>query len=285
MGIIMKMFSTILLMIFILSVSLKSQEFKSPESAAYDPVQNRYYISNFGDGNIIEVDSNGVRYYFKKGLAKSLGMIIQDNILYVISNFKKVTGFSLADTSRTFEIIIEQAKFLNDITGDGKDNLYVTDSNAKKIYKINVSIKSYSLFWDSDLNGPNGILYNKQTHSIIVCNFTNNALIQSISLKDSAISVLDSTKFSNLDGLAIDNQGNIYVSFWDSGSFKTGFTKTGSVYKYDNAFINSPQLIASNLYGPADIFYNMYKSELVIPLFLENVVKFISITADVTQNK
>lgn len=276
----MKCFSFIILLLFVLVDLSISQEFIAPESAAYDPVNNRYFISNYGDGNIIEIDSNGIKYYFKKGLAKSLGMIIQEDILYVISNFKKVTGFSLADTSRTFEIIIEQAKFLNDITGDGKDNLYVTDSNAKKIYKINVSIKSYSLFWDSDLNGPNGILYNKQTHSIIVCNFTNNALIQSISLKDSAISVLDSTKFSNLDGLAIDNQGNIYVSFWDSGSFKTGFTHNGSVYKYDNAFKNSPQLVTSNLYGPADIFYNAYKNELIVPLLLGNEVKYIFIGSD-----
>lgn len=271
----MKHPSFILILIFTFFALAKSQEFKAPESAAYDPIQNRYFISNFGDGNIIEVDSNGVRHYFKKGLAKSLGMIIENDILYVISNFKKVSGLSITDTSEVIEIVIGEAIFLNDITSDNQGNLYVTDSNAKKIYKITNDLKSYSLLWDSNLEGPNGILYNDRTNSIIVCNFTEKALIQSISLTDSSISVLDSTQFNNLDGLTIDNQGNIYVSFWDSGSFKTGFTKRGSVYKYDNDFINNPQLITGNLYGPADIFYNKYNDELVIPLLLGSDVKFI----------
>ena len=276
----MKCFSFIILLLFVLVDLSISQEFIAPESAAYDPVNNRYFISNYGDGNIIEIDSNGIKYYFKKGLAKSLGMIIQEDILYVISNFKKVTGFSIVDTSESFEITIDEAMFLNDITGDDNGNLYVTDSNTKRIYKVKNDLKSYSTFWNRDLAGPNGILYNKYTHSLIVCNFTENALIQSINLKDSTISVLDSTKFNNLDGLTIDNQGNVYVSFWDSGSFKTGFTHNGSVYKYDNAFKNSPQLVTSNLYGPADIFYNAYKNELIVPLLLGNEVKYIFIGSD-----
>ena len=261
--------------------ALKSQDFVVPESASYDPVQKRYFISNYGDGNIIEIDSNGVKHYFKKGLTKSLGIIVRENVLYVISDFKKVSGFSLTDSSTVLEIMINEATFLNDITSDKQDHLYVTDSNAKKIYRININSKSYSTFWDSDLNGPNGSLYNKRTHSIIVCNFTEKALIQSINLNDSTISTLASTEFDNLDGLTIDKQGNIYVSSWAPGSFKDGFTKKGTIYKYDNSFKNTPQLIISNLHGPADIFYNTHKNELVIPLFLDNNVKFISIDSNV----
>ena len=216
---------------------------------SYDPDQRRYFISNFGNGNIIEIDSAGNKRYFKNGLAKSLGIVIQNEVLYVISNSKKITGFSLIDTSISLELILDEAIFLNDITGDNQGSLYVTDSNAKKIYKIKNDLTSYRIFWDTDLSDPNGILYNKYNHNLIVCNFTEKALIQSINLKDSTISVLDSTEFNNLDGLTIDGLGNIYVSSWDSGSFKSGFTHNGSVYKYDNGFKNNPQLIVGNLYG------------------------------------
>jgi DNA-binding beta-propeller fold protein YncE len=252
----------------------------APESVAYDPVQKRYFISNFGNGNILEIDSLGNKQYFKTGLVKSIGMVIQYNVLYVVSNSKRITGFNLIDTSKSFELTIDEALFLNDITSDNAGNLYVTDSNAKMIYKINKNQESYTLFWNTNLTGPNGILYNKYKHNLIVCNFTENALIQSINLKDSTISVLDSTEFNNLDGLTIDEDGNIYVSLWDSGSFKTGFSHNGSVYKYDNGFQNNPQLIIENLYGPTDIFYNIYKDELVIPLLLGNEVKYVSVEMD-----
>ncbi len=266
----------VILLIFNLFTLCISQEFIAPESAAYDPIHKRYFISNFGDGNIIELDSCGNKHYFKKGLSKSLGIIIQNDVLYVISNFKKVTGFSLTDSSENFDITINEAMFLNDITSDNDGNLYVTDSNAKKVFKLKTNLKTYSTFWESNLPGPNGILYNKYTKSIIICNFTENALIQSIDIQDSTISVLDSTDFNNLDGLSMDADGNIYVSYWDSGSFNTGFMHSGAVYKYDNAFKNNPQLVVDNLHGPADIFFNTCNNELVIPLLLENKVKFIS---------
>ena len=262
------------------SSKLIAQEFINPESAVYNPIQKRYLISNFGNGKILEIDSLGKIKYFKQGLAKSLGMIIHDDVLYVISNSKRVTGFSFTATSSSHEITIADAIFLNDITSDMSGNLYVTDSNAKKIYKLSNNLKKYSIIWDTDLEGPNGILYNKYNHNLIVCNFTKNALIQSINLKDSTISVLDSTEFNNLDGLTIDENGNIYVSYWDSGSFKTGYTHNGSVYKYDNAFKNSPQLVICNLYGPADIFFNHYRDELVIPLLLGNDIKYVSIVPE-----
>ncbi|MEJ2052487.1 MAG: hypothetical protein P8X42_01090, partial [Calditrichaceae bacterium] len=63
--------------------SLLSQEYKSPESAVYDPVGKRYFISNFGDGSIIELDSIRIKHYFKTGLSNSLGMIIHDKTLFV----------------------------------------------------------------------------------------------------------------------------------------------------------------------------------------------------------
>lgn len=276
----MKSFLFMILFIYVSFSLCISQEFIAPESAAYDPIHNRYFISNFGDGNIIEIDSIGNKHYFKKGLTKSLGMIIQKDVLYVVSNFKRVTGFSLTDTSKNMAITIKEAMFLNDITGDNNGSLYITDSNAKKIFKLKSDLTKYSTFWDTDLSDPNGILFNKYTQSIIVCNFTGNALIQSINLNDSTISVLDSTEFNNLDGLTIDDQGYIYVSYWDSGNFKTGFKHNGAVYKYDNAFKNNPQLVIGNLYGPADIFYNTANHELVIPSLLGNEVLYLSTNRD-----
>jgi len=263
---------------------LHSQEYNQPESAVYDPAGKRYFISNFGDGNIIELDSSGEKNYFKTGLSNSLGMIISNDILYVVSERKNVYGFSLINGDEVFRITIAEAAFLNDITCDNRNNLYVSGSNTGAIYKITPADSSYSVYWNKDLDGPNGILFNEHTNSIVVCNFVENALIQSISLDDSVIVTLDSTGIDNLDGLAMDETGNIYVSCWRAGSFQTGFPREGAVYKYDNSLNIGPELIINNLYGPADIFYNPYKRELAIPLLLDNQLKFIPVSSNTNTN-
>ncbi len=246
-----------------------------PESAAYDPLTKRYFVSNFGDGSIIQIDSAGEKTYFKKGLSKLLGIIIYENTLYVVDNPKTIRGFDIKDGSPKLKIQIKEATFLNDITCDDSGFLYVTCSNTATIFKINTVSQTYSLFMKTK-GGPNGIIYDKAKNRLLVCYFTEKATIDQINLKDSTISTIVSTEFTNLDGLALNEEGNCYVSVWGPGSFETGYQK-GSIYKYDNLFKEKPVIVSSGHHGPADIYFNKEKNELVIPSLLADTVEFLSL--------
>jgi sugar lactone lactonase YvrE len=257
-----------------------SQEFREPESAAFDPRTNRYFVSNYGDGNIIQIDSTGAKTYFKQGLSKLLGMVIQGNILYVVQNPKTIRGFDITDGSPTLEVEIKEALFLNDITSDGSGSLYVTDSRANAVFAVNISSQTYSLLVKTKSTDPNGIVYDKSRNRLLVCYFRENAPIDEISLKDSTMSTVVQTGFDNLDGLALDELGNCYVSSWGPGSFAAKFKAVGTIYRYDNLFTEGPTIVSTGYLGPADIFFNVWKNELVIPLLLDNSVKFLPLKRD-----
>ncbi|WP_075186191.1 SMP-30/gluconolactonase/LRE family protein [Teredinibacter haidensis] len=258
------------IMTLLVSNVINAQAFQTPESAAFDSSSNRYFISNYGDGNIIQLDSAGNKSYFKTGLSKSLGMIIKDDILYVVSNPKMVKGFRLSDASQVFEIEISEGLFLNDITSDDSGFLYVTDSRLKAVFKIDLSKKTYSLFVKTELDNPNGIIFDKANNRLVMCYFEEDSPIDQITLKDAVRTEIIKPGFDNLDGIAIDELGNFYISSWGAGSFSTGFKKEGTIYKFDNQFSVKPKAVSTGHHGPADIFYSLEKSELIIPLFMEN---------------
>ena len=251
-----------------------AQEYNVPESAAYDPASNRYFISNYGDGNIIQIDSTGKKSFFKQGLSKSLGMIIKDDILYVVNNFKMVKGFRLSDSQEVFEVLIKEAQFLNDITCDENGFLYVTDSRVMAIYKIDISGQTYSLFVKTQQDNPNGIVYDKANKRLVLCYFHEHTQVDQVSLSDSVLSVIIKTELHNFDGIAMDKSGNFYISSWGAGSFSNGFKREGTIYRFDHQFKKDPVKVLSGLYGPADIYYSKEKQELIIPLFLDNNVTF-----------
>jgi len=269
---------TIFFLLIFLSISdfSYSQEFNMPESAVYDSLTKRYFVSNFGDGSIIQIDSTGEKIYFKQGLSKPLGILIYENTLYLVDNPKTVRGFDITDGSSKLEIEIEEASFLNDITIDNSGFLYVTGSTTATVYKIDINSQSYSAFMKTK-GGPNGITYDKTNNRLLVCYFVEKSTIDEISLKDSTISTLLSTDFTNLDGITLDEKGNCYISEWGPGSFESGYSKECKIYKYDNSLKKEPELISSVHHGPADIYFNKYKNELLIPSLLANTLEFISL--------
>ena len=263
------------LLLGIFGQSSHSQVFKIPESAAFDSAANLYFISNYGDGSIVQIDSSGEKSYFKRGLSKPLGMILCGKTLYVVDNPKTVSGFDITDGKPTMAVQIAQARFLNDIAQDTSGFLYVTDSNA--VFKINVVSQSATLFVKTRFENANGIVYDAFNNRLLICYFREKASIDAISLEDSSISAVVSTPFDNLDGLSMDASGNVYVSSWGAGSFASGFTEQGKIVKYDNLFKQEPVVVSTGLYGPADIFFNRVKNELVIPLFLSHTVTFLKL--------
>ena len=144
-------------------------------------------------------------------------------------------------------------------------------------YKISLNSKIYSLFVKTELDNPNGIIYDKWNDRLVLCYFREESQIDQVNLGDSVLSTIVRPGLNNLDGISLDASGNFYISSWGSGSFKEGFNKTGTIYKCDNSFINEPIIFSTGHQGPADIYFNIKKNELAIPLFLENKVKFISI--------
>jgi len=75
------------------------------------------------------------------------------------------------------------------------------------------------------------------------------------------------TKLSNLDGLARDKSGSIYVSSWGSNA----------VYRFDSSFKNPPVLVSEGHMGPADISIIKNKQRLCIPNFISNKVQFVNL--------
>lgn len=265
------------LIAFTSAIVYSQQFFINPESAAFDTLTNCYFVSNFYGNSIIKIDSSERKSVFKKNISHPCGMIICENILYVVENPNKIAGYKISDGIQVLEVQIKEAVFLNDITYDNEGNLYVTDTRLNAVFQIDRSNGNYSLLVKTLMNGPNGIIYDKFNNHLLVCYFREKSTIDMIDIKKAKIEILVQTDIDNLDGITLDELGNCYVSSFGPGSFKEGFKKEGSIYKFNRSFKKKAIKIKTGLLGPADIYYNKKKKELAIPLFLDNRIEFLNL--------
>jgi sugar lactone lactonase YvrE len=258
--------SLILCILLLLCGISMAQSYNNPESIAYDQVADRYFVSNKSGNTIVQLDLNeNVTPFVSDDLNGPKGLLIVGDTLISVNN-TSVQGFLLSDASRVFNILIDGAVFMNDVTEDNKGSLYVSDTGAGKVYQISLKTGEYSTVVDS-LVSPNGLLYDSKRHAILICNWGQNAKIQSLNLSDSTLIDLVTTELSNLDGLTFDDKGNIYVSSWGSNA----------VYRFDASFKNPPVLISEGHNGPADISIIQDKQRLCIPNFNSNTIQFVNL--------
>ena len=64
----------------------------NPESVVFDSLQNRYLVSNWGNGAIVEIDSTGAQSYFSVALAHVAGLHIVGDTLWAASNNGSYNG-------------------------------------------------------------------------------------------------------------------------------------------------------------------------------------------------
>jgi SMP-30/gluconolaconase/LRE-like protein/type IX secretion system substrate protein len=253
------------LSIIILTFNLSAQLLNLPESVEYDPYNNRYLVSNWGNGNIIQIDSTGTQSIWLSNVQCFAGLHRQENILYVACREAGVKGFDLLTGENVLDVDIPEAENINDIVADNSGNLYVSYPTGDVIYKVDIATGQYWIFADNDLDVPNGMYFEEENNRIILVSYRVNSPIQQISLEDSTVTLITYPGLHNLDGISRDNEGNYYVSSWQNNR----------VYKFESTFLDQPEIFSNHTDDPADIFFDQINNVLAVPLFFTHQIEFL----------
>jgi len=165
---------------------------------------------NFSKTNGLTFDTNNILYACDYGIGAILTFDMSGNCEVLIDGF-------------------EGNKFNrpNDLAFDNKGNLYFTDpkSYGKEIldgalYKYNLKSKSL-LQVDNELAFPNGIAFSLDFSQLYVCESAKNRIL--VYEFDNSGKLKNPNVFVELpggdpDGLAFDNEGNLYVAHFGGGA-------------------------------------------------------------------
>jgi sugar lactone lactonase YvrE len=127
-----------------------------PESVLYDPKTNSLFISNMDIGTIDRFDVNGkiIKNDWLSGLQSNKGMGIYKGLLYTAET-SAVAVIDIKKGSVVKRIPIPEAIMLNDLAIDRKGLIYVSDTRAGKVYKIENEVPTVYL---ENIKGANGLL-------------------------------------------------------------------------------------------------------------------------------
>lgn len=234
-----------------------------PESVAFDAKGNILYVACIngkpdekdGNGTIAKVGVDGKIQAtdWATGLDAPKGMGIHGGNLYV-ADITQVRTISLATGKITSSIELEGSKFLNDITIDKKGNVYVSDTQAGRIYKVKDN-KAEVYFEGPELNGVNGLL--ALDNGLFIVNFADgNAFKLSADKKLSPAGKVA----EGADGVVPVGKDEYLVSSWH-----------GEVYYVDAK--GAKKLIdTKDKVNAADIEYDPRTKTLYVPTFFANSV-------------
>lgn len=236
------------------SVNWASAQYASPESVEYDPVGDRYFVSN--------LSSQLIRYRDQAGTVTTLvdvgdapyGLELLGDTLYACVG-GSVKGFSTSDGTLVFDLDLN-ASFLNGITTDGSF-LYVTDFGSSRIYKVDPVGNSYETLVSNTNGTPNGIVWDPVGERLVVVFWNANAPIKGYDRETGAAQTLvANTGLGNIDGITIDCLGNFLVASWSPdriSRFEPTFTQP------------AVDLGIAGLNNPADIDFDTVNDRVCIP--------------------
>ena len=261
-----------LLKIFVLiSLICLSQSYNGPESIEYVPFNDSYFVSNSSNGQILELDNNNNLSVFVNNIAAGphglelvedyIGPKWAGHVLYVCSG-GRLYGY---DNNGTQVLNYNlNGSFLNGITKKiGEDvDLFITDFSAKKLYRYNILENSHYEICSFNKN-PNGVYYDHLNSRLLVVCWGWNAPIYEVDIATGEYSTIINTGLSNLDGITMDQCGNIYVSAWSSNA----------IHKYNWDF-SETEIVLNGLSAPADICYNPINDIIGIPNSGNNSITF-----------
>jgi hypothetical protein len=229
-----------------------------------------------GDGQIIKLDNKGKileKAFVKETLNAPKGIAIYKGILY-INDIDRLLAIDLKTGNKLYEIdFSEDTSFLNDIAVWDKTTLYVSATDKNKLFKVNLTDKSYSeVITDKTIAGINGLYCNKKTSKLYVNGFGSdnkpNGIVGYINLKNNKFKQLTELE-GYYDGIYIHDD-ILYFSNWVAFE-KKGIILSMQLSNGKLSVIKMPEPIS----GPAD--FTIFKNQLVIPGMMDGTLLFVPI--------
>ena len=129
---------------------------KTPESVLYDSKSNSLYVSSMGSGSIVRIGLDGkiIKSDWVTGLNANKGSALFNGLLYTA----EPSAIAVIDVDKALvvkRIPIDGAVMLNDVAMDSKGVVYVSDTRAGKVYRIDGDKPTLYL---ENLPGANGLL-------------------------------------------------------------------------------------------------------------------------------
>jgi outer membrane protein assembly factor BamB len=129
---------------------------RNPESVLYDSLSNSIYVSCMGAGKIARIGTDGkiMEQSWVAGLASNKGTALFNGLLYTAET-AAIAVIDVKKASVIKRIQVQSAIMLNDVAVDAKGIVYVTDTRAGKVYRIEADSATIYL---ENLPGANGLL-------------------------------------------------------------------------------------------------------------------------------
>ncbi len=251
-----------------LTTTACGQTYSGPESVEYHPRLDRHLVSNTNAGNILSRAADGTLSVFTADPGGPYGIELLAGTLFVLDS-GQVKGYDIDSAAPVMSFPIPGAAFLNGITSNGVDTLYVSDFSARRIHSINVANLAAPVLGTPVVVGPqpNGLVFDAANDRLLIATWGSNADVLSLDLGTPGASPVDliNTALTSFDGIALDCNGAIIVSAWNACG--AGGSPNGCLRRFDPPFTlgSVPQVLANNLGNPADIDFSMVRGHIAVP--------------------
>ena len=273
------------IVLFSTSIMAEQPVFSQPESAYFytsgstDP--GVYFISSTNGDDVgwvskLAADGSMIDSRWATDLRHPMGMRVSGKRLW-INNTTEIVGLNLDNPNDRIVHPIDGAISLNDLATDSSGHAYLSDSMNSRVVRVDLATGENSTYISTLPSSPNGVLVQGDRLYIASWGVMSDRPEERaewitktagdlywVSLKDSKKSRhIIVPELGNLDGVEIDQKGNIYVSDWESGK----------LYKISSG---AKMVVDLGLYGQglADIGLNSLTGELVLPVMLSSEVLF-----------
>jgi sugar lactone lactonase YvrE len=275
------------IVLFSTSIMAEQPVFSQPESAYFytsgstDP--GVYFISSTNGDDVgwvskLAADGSMIDSRWATDLQNPRGMRVSGNRLW-INNTTEVVGLNLDNPSDRIVHPIDGAISLNDLATDSSGHAYLSDSMNSRVVRVDLATGENSTYISTLPSSPNGVLVQGDRLYIASWGVMSDRPEERaewitktagdlywVSLKDAKKGRhIIASELGNLDGVEIDQKGNIYVSDWESGK----------LYKISSG---TKTVVGLGQYGQglADIGLNSLTGELALPVMLSSEVLFLA---------